>query len=70
MRIRKRRIPVLDLNRCTDCESCLVLCPSVFRKNRETGLIEVLESADCSEEALQEVISVCPADCIQWEEES
>ena len=64
-----RKTPVIDLSRCTDCESCLELCPDIFKRNPDTGLIEVVEHSEYSEEAVQEVISMCPADCITWEEE-
>jgi ferredoxin len=56
----------LDLSACTDCESCLSLCPSVFRRNEQTGLIEVHEPVHCPEEEIQLAMCMCPADCIQW----
>ncbi|MBN1833439.1 MAG: ferredoxin [Deltaproteobacteria bacterium] len=28
-----KKIPHIDISECTDCESCLELCPSVFKKN-------------------------------------
>jgi ferredoxin len=67
-RRRMRRTLNLDLSECTDCESCLSLCPSVFRRNEQTGLIEIDDAVQFSEEELQQVMSMCPADCIQWEE--
>ncbi len=60
--------PTIDLHLCTDCESCLVLCPRVFRKNPETGLIEVRDLSSYPEEELQEAMALCPAQCIRWEE--
>lgn len=63
-----KRIPVLDLSRCTDCESCVELCPTVFKRNNNMGFIEVADLPEYPEEEVQEVISVCPADCISWEE--
>ena len=62
------RKPAIDRFECTDCESCLDLCPEVFKRNAETGYIEVAELSEYPEEKIQEVISMCPADCIQWEE--
>jgi len=62
------RKPAIDRFECTDCESCLELCPEVFQRNAETGYIEVAELSEYPEERIQEVISMCPADCIQWEE--
>ena len=63
-----KRVPVIDLSGCTDCESCLEVCPSVFRRNEETGFIEVIILAEYPENEVDEAISICPADCISWEE--
>ena len=63
-----KKIPVLDTGQCTDCESCLELCPKVFKRNTETGLIEVTDLSEYPEEDIQEAISMCPTDCITWEE--
>ena len=67
-RIAMKKIPVIDIGKCTDCESCLAICPEVFRKNKETGLIEVEDLPDYPEELVDQVISMCPTDCISWEE--
>ena len=64
-----RKIPVIDLGACNDCESCLELCPAVFKRNEETGLIEVADLTAYPEEMVREAISMCPADCITWEED-
>jgi ferredoxin len=64
--LKKR--PTIDLHECRDCEACLELCPHVFRRNKETGRIEVADLSEYSEEELQEVMSMCPEDCIAWEE--
>ena len=61
------KVPVIDLSRCTDCESCLEICPAVFKRNAETGIIEVVELSEYPEEDVREAMSVCPADCITWE---
>ncbi len=63
-----KKIPVIDIGKCTDCESCLAMCPEVFRKNKDTGLIEVEDLPGYPEELVDQVISICPADCISWEE--
>jgi ferredoxin len=65
----KKKIPSIDLSRCTGCDSCLEICPGVFRRNGETGLIEVVELPQYPEDEVQEAISICPADCITWEDE-
>jgi ferredoxin len=63
----KRMIPVIDLSECTDCGSCLELCPSVFKRNEETARIEMMDLSEYPEEGVEEAISMCPADCIAWE---
>ena len=30
-----KRIPVIDLSLCTDCDSCLVVAPTIFQRNPE-----------------------------------
>ena len=62
------KVPLIDLSGCTDCESCLSLCPDVFRRNEETGLIEVRELPDYPTEEIESVMTMCPSRCIQWEE--
>lgn len=61
------KIPVIDLNQCTDCESCLEICPRAFRRNPDTGLIEVVDLSEYPEEEIREAMALCPADCISWE---
>ncbi len=63
-----KKIPRIDISDCTDSESCLELCPSVFKKNKETGLIEVADLSEYPEDDIEEAMSMCPADCISWEE--
>jgi ferredoxin len=59
--------PAIDLGLCTGCDSCLEICPAVFRRNPDTGLIEVADFPEYPEEVI-EAIALCPADCISWEE--
>ena len=65
----RRRVPVVDLIRCSDCEACLELCPEVFRRSADTGRIEVADLSAYPKEAVEEAIANCPRDCIDWEEE-
>ena len=64
------RSPVVDMSECSDCGSCVELCPSVFLRHEDTGIIEVLNLPQYPEAEIQEVISICPKDCIAWEEDS
>ena len=63
------KVPVIDLGECTDCESCIALCPAAFQRNRETGRIEVRQTGEYSEGEIEEAMAMCPADCITWEED-
>lgn len=56
------------MGKCRDCDSCLELCPEVFRRNEQTGRIEVLDLSEYPEERIHEAISMCPDNCIGWEE--
>ena len=61
------KIPVIDLSECVDCEACLELCPTVFRRN-DAGCLEVIDLLEYPAEEVEECIKNCPADCITWEE--
>ena len=63
------RAPVIDRSQCTDCESCLEICPAVFRRNGETGEIEVIDLDRYPEKEIREAMSMCPSDCILWDDE-
>ncbi|MBW1999510.1 MAG: ferredoxin [Deltaproteobacteria bacterium] len=64
----EKRIPVIDLSRCNDCQSCIELCPEVFKKNQETGAIEVVDLSEYPEDDVDRAVTICPEDCISWEE--
>ena len=59
--------PGIDRSSCSDCESCLSLGPSIFIRNKETGVIEVAELDDYPEEEIQEAVNYCPENCIALE---
>ena len=60
--------PVIDIRECSDCGTCLELCPTVFIKNEASGIIEARELSQYPEEEILEVIHSCPKNCITWEE--
>lgn len=61
------KVPSIDLAGCTDCDSCIEICPEVFRRNETMGYVEVIELEKYPAEELLEAINICPADCIGWE---
>jgi len=63
-----KRIPVIDLAECTDCESCMSLQPNVFKRNTDTGRLEVEDLPDYPENEIEQVMSMCPGDCITWQQ--
>lgn len=62
-----KRPPVLDRSECTDCESCISLLPDIFKRNPDTGCIEVAERAEYPEAEIGQVMSMCPGHCITWQ---
>ncbi len=67
MKVEREKVPVVDISKCLDCGGCLEVCPMVFWRN-EMGYVEVADLPQYSQAAIQEVINICPADCIVWEE--
>lgn len=61
------RSPEIDLGVCIDCGGCIVVCPTVFRQNQATGLMEVAELTSYPEEEVNEAINICPVTCISWQ---
>lgn len=66
-RERCKRTPVMDRSGCTDCESCLSLLPDIFKRNPDTGCIEIEDLLDYPETEIEQVMSMCPGDCITWQ---
>ncbi len=64
---RLKKNPVIDRSACTDCESCISLLPHIFKRNPDTGCIEVVELSDYPESEIEQVMSMCPGDCITWQ---
>ena len=60
------KIPIIDLSECILCGICVDICPAVFKMN-DAGFIEVIPSDTYPEDAVDEAIKNCPADCIQWD---
>ena len=61
-------MPIIDIGKCTDCESCIEVAPNIFQRNRDTDFIEVVDLSKYPEEDILKAMSVCPVDCITWDE--
>jgi len=59
-----RQVPVIDIRECSDCGTCLELCPSVFRRNDASGFIEIRDLPEYPEDEILEAIRWCPRACI------
>ncbi|MDH5299312.1 MAG: ferredoxin [Desulfobulbaceae bacterium] len=57
----------VDTYRCNSCESCVVLCPELFRMSEASGKAEAVNDvAPCSEE-LHRAAAICAEKCIEVE---
>jgi ferredoxin len=55
----------IDTYRCNSCETCVVICPEMFRMNKDTEKAEaVQDQAECGE-SLERAVSMCPEKCIE-----
>lgn len=64
---KAKRFPVIDRSECTDCESCLSLLPDIFKRNPDTGCIEIEDLPEYPATEIEQVMSMCPGDCISWQ---
>lgn len=59
----------IEDSKCVDCESCVEICPEVFRIDQATGKIVVHIPADepkKPKKRIKEALKACPAGCIHW----
>lgn len=61
------KFPSIDLGRCSECQGCIEIAPTVFRFNQATGMMEVIEQEGYPEDLIGEAIKNCPEKCITWE---
>ena len=62
-----RRV-VIDTDECTGCETCVELCPDVFKFNDADEVAEVINAEGDPEDCIEEAIDSCPVECIHWED--
>ena len=60
--------PDIDIGACSLCMGCVEICSEVFRYN-DADYIEVIDLQEYSEKDVDDVIMLCPEDCISWQEE-
>ena len=60
--------PDIDFGDCTMCMGCIELCPEVFVYN-DAGYIEINDLEEYPVRDIDDVIMLCPGDCITWVEE-
>jgi ferredoxin len=62
-----KKIPSIDLGKCSECQGCIAVAPTIFAYNASIGLMVVLEMDYYPPDLVEEAIKNCPEDCITWE---
>ncbi len=62
------QIPRVDQDSCTGCETCIDLCPGVFRLTDDM-VAEAYDPKGASKDEIQEAMDSCPVECISWIDE-
>lgn len=65
MKIDIKKVPEIDLAKCSVCMGCIEVCREAFRLN-PAGYMEVLELDVYPEDEINEAIAACPEDAIYW----
>lgn len=63
----KKKFPVIDLGRCSECCGCREVAPDIFFYNEQIGRMDAIFLQEYPEELVDEAIKNCPKDCIAWE---
>lgn len=62
-----KKFPSIDLGRCTECQGCIEIAPTVFCYNASIAMMEVIDQDEYPEDLVGEAIKNCPENCISWE---
>lgn len=55
----------VDTYRCNSCETCVVICPEVFRMNQGTEKAEAVKDLVECGDSLDLAATMCPEKCIE-----
>jgi len=58
-------VPVIDLDLCVGCETCVALCPEVFEM-RDDGKAYVIGPDKCGTCNCQDAADSCPTEAIRF----
>ena len=61
------KFPVIDRSRCTDCESCLEICPEVFEMGKRFAMVRQPIIPEEQTASILDTAADCPADAIKIE---
>jgi ferredoxin len=59
---------VIDTEECTGCETCVELCPDVFKFNEADEVAVVIKAEGGPEDCIDDAINACPVECIHLED--
>ena len=59
---------IIDEDVCIGCETCVELCPEIFRMDPLPEKAEVILPEGGSVDCIEEAMEACPVSCIRWEE--
>lgn len=57
----------IDTYRCNSCETCVVICPEIFRMNPALEKAESITDTVAYSESLDQAAAMCPEKCIEIE---
>jgi ferredoxin len=61
------RVFYVNQDECSGCETCFSDLPEVFEITDE-GLARVHDPKGADEDRIQEVMDMCPSECILWKD--
>lgn len=56
---------IIDTYQCSGCETCVEMCPDIFRIDEATERAALITSSPVITEAVHQVAAFCPEKCIE-----